>query len=167
LCVADHGCEHGIYDEVGLDSRYAFVHASGLALAARARFVSRSFDPWKPSVRVGALARWQRGRFAIVADPQLQLGLAHRDLGNRDWLRVPLWLAVQPAPHLSIALRTGIDGELVTFGDAFMIPIAFDVTVAVFDGMDVSFLAGFPNLIGPLNNLDARHAMFTVTWRGP
>ena len=165
LCIADHGCERGIYDEVGVDTRVALVHADGLAVAARGRFVSRSFDPWKPSLRLGALARWQHGRFAVVADPQLQLGLAARDRGNRDWLRVPLWLAVQPTCGLSLALRTGLDGELVTFVDAFQIPIALDLTVAVNEVMDVSVMAGFPNLGGPLNNANDRHAMLTVTWR--
>jgi hypothetical protein len=167
FCLAEQGCERGAYDEIGIDSRWALVRRDGLALAARARFVSRSFDPWKPSLRLGALVRFHRGRFAVVADPQLQLGVYHRDLGNRDWLRVPVWLQVQPFCHVMLALRTGIEGELVTFADAFAIPMALELVVRPHPRADAALSYGFPGLLGPQNEYKVRHLSLTVTVRWP
>ena len=165
FCLAEHGCREGVYDEVGLDSRWALVRRGGLALAGRARFVSRSFDPWKPSLRLGALVRYVHGRFAVVTDPQLQIGLVNRDQGNRDWLRVPVWLEVQPFCHVMLAVRTGIEGELVTFADAFALPAALELVVRPHPHVDVALSYGYPMLGGPLNELKLRHLALTVTFR--
>jgi hypothetical protein len=131
--------------------------------------VLASFEPLKPSARIGALvrARGRASRLAVIADPHVQLGLANTDLGNRSWLRVPLWLAVQPVPRWSIALRTGLDGEFATFGETFAIPFGIDTTVRLTRRVDLSALAAFPSLLGPQNQYRSRAISLTLTARWP
>jgi hypothetical protein len=165
LCLADECVTR--YDDLGVDARYAFLRRDGLAVAAHLRFVSHSFDPWKPSLRLGALARWTAGRFAVLSDPELQIGLDHRDRGNRDWLRWPIVLAVQPLRRVRLALRTGVEGELATFGDAWRIAMAVDLTVRVLPNLDASLMYGYPAAMGPLNDGNEKHLGVTVTARWP
>ena len=160
-----HGCP-AAYDNIGLDGRYA-LRRGWLAVAARVRVIASSFDPWKPTVRPGALVRLHRGRFGITADPQLQLGLDHRDEGNRDWLRIPLWFAIQPARGVAIALRTGIDGELATFGDTYAIPVGLELAVRVTARVELAAFVGFPTLGGPQNQFTRRVGWLGVTGRWP
>jgi hypothetical protein len=164
LCLSGHDCR-GIYDDATLDSRYRFLERDGFNLAARVRFTSHSFDPWKPSLRVGGLFKWHHGRFAVLTDPQLQLGLANRERGNRDWLRLPLWLEIQPMRHVLVALRTGVEGELATWHDTFLVAGALDLTVRIRPDVDGSLTVGFPALLGPLNDGNERHLGATVTVR--
>jgi hypothetical protein len=160
-----HGCPRA-YDNVAIDARYR-LRAGWLAVAARTRVAIGSFDPFKPSVRPGALIRLHKGRFGLTADPHLQIGLDHRDLGNRDWLRVPVWFAVQPVRRVAIALRTGVDGEFATFGDTFAIPLGLDATVRVSKKVELSALFAFPTLGGPQNQFNPRVAWLSVTGRWP
>jgi hypothetical protein len=160
-----HGCP-AAYDNIGLDGRYA-LRRGWLAIAGRVRLVASSFDPFKPSVRPGALIRLHRGRFGVIADPQLQLGLARRDEGNRDWLRIPLWAAIQPVRGLAVALRTGIDGELATFADTYAVPIGFDLTLRVTRRVELSVFFGFPTLLGPQNQFTRRVVWLGVGGRWP
>ncbi len=167
FCLSAHGCR-GVYDDAAVDSRYRILHRDGFTVAARLRFVNHAFSPyWKPSLRPGFLAKWQSGRFAIITDPQLQFGLAHRDRGNRDWLRWPVWLAVQPVRHVMIALRTGVEGELATWSDTYLLALGLDMTVRVLPSVDVSAIVAFAAVLGPLNDGGNRHMGVTVTWRWP
>lgn len=165
LCPRDsvHGCPRA-YDNVGVDARYR-LHTGAIAIAARLRVVASTFDPVKPSIRPGALVRLHRGRFAVIADPHLELGLANRDQGNRDWLRIPVWLAIQPARRVAIALRTGIDGEFATYADTFAVPLGVDVTIRATRDVDLTGLVAFPELLGPQNQINPRLAWVGVTWR--
>jgi hypothetical protein len=164
LCLSGHGCR-AIYDDATFDSRYRFLLRDGFNLAARVRLANHAFDPWKPSVRLGGLFKWHHGRFAVVTDPQLQLGLDNRDRGNRDWLRVPIWLEIQPARRVLLAVRTGIEGELATWSDSFLLAAGLDLTVRVERNVDASLSLAFPAALGPLNDGGERHFGATVTMR--
>lgn len=165
LCPRDslHGCTRA-YDNVGVDARYR-VHTGAIAIAARLRVVASTFDPWKPSIRPGAVIRLHRGRFAVTVDPHLEIGLANRDKGNRDWLRIPIWLAVQPARRVAIALRTGVDGEFATYTDTAAVPLGIDLTIRATADLDVTGLVAFPEILGPQNQINPRLAWLGVTWR--
>jgi hypothetical protein len=156
------------YDNVGLDARYR-LRRGRLAAAARVRLALASFEPLKPSVRVGALlrARGRGSRFALVTDPHVQVGLANTDQGNRSWVRVPLWLAVQPLSRWAIALRTGIEGEVDTFDETFAIAVGLDTTVRINRRVDLSALIAFPSLLGPQNQYRSRAISLTLTARWP
>ena len=160
-----HGCEQA-YSNLGIDARWAIARGS-FSAAARVRLVTRRWSPWLPSMRVGALARWQRGRFAITGDPQLQLGLDNTDLGNRAQVNVPLWLAVAPTCRSEVYLRTGVYGELAVFGDAWSVPAMAGAKVAVSTHIDVAAELGFERLGGPLDEGKLRVAWLSVAARWP
>ncbi len=159
------GCEQA-YSDLGVDARWSLARGS-FSAAARVRLVTRRWDPWLPSARVGALVRWQRGRVAIVADPQLQIGLLHTDLGNRAQLNVPLWIYVQPTCRWAPYLRTGVRGELAVFGDDWGVPAALGVRVAITPEVDLAAEAGLVRAGGPLNESKLRVAWISVDLRWP
>jgi len=157
----DHGCAR-TYSNLGLDARYAIVPD----LAAHVRLVTRRWDPWLPSVRIGALGRYARGRFAITADPYLQLGLANTDRGNRARVNVPLWLSFDASERVSVYARTGVDGELAVFGDAWGVPIALGARVSITPAIDLAAEAGFERAAGPLNESKLRECWLSIEARG-
>jgi hypothetical protein len=161
----DHGCDRA-YDNAALDVRW-LVRRAPLTIAARSRFIARSFDPWRPRVGLGAVGRWSRGRFAVTADPSLSLGVTRRDRGNRAALDVPLWLAVQPTRGWALHLRTGVHGTVATFGDGYEIPFGVGVIVTPQRRVDVAVEAAFRRLLGPLNDLKTRSMWIALTVRFP
>jgi hypothetical protein len=161
----EHGCDRA-YDNAALDVRWS-LQRGALTVAARSRFIIRSFDPWRPRLGLGAVARWSRSRFGITADPSLSLGLASRERGNRAALDVPLWLAVQPTCRWAVHLRTGVHGTLATFGDAYEIPVGLGVTAVPHRRVDVAVEAAFQRLLGPLNDVKSRAMWLAVTVRWP
>jgi hypothetical protein len=162
---AEHGCGEA-YTNLGVDARWSLAHGD-VSAAARVRLVTRRWDPWLPSARVGALVRWQRGRFAITSDPQLQIGLLHTDQGNRLAFNVPVWLAVQPTCRWMLYLHTGPHGDLAVLRDGWGAPVAAGVRVAITPHIDVAAEAGFTRLLGPLNEGKLRAGWIGIDVRWP
>ncbi|HEU0032027.1 MAG TPA: hypothetical protein VFQ53_15445 [Kofleriaceae bacterium] len=161
LCLRgnDQVCD-ATYQGSGIDARYAWRDD----VAPRVRLVLRDLDPAKPALTAGALARWQRGRFAITSDPYLRLGLANRDEGNRDALVVPLWLAVQPVERWLVALHTGWNSELAVIRDGWHVPLGVATTVRPWRRLEVSAELGFVSLLGPQNQFQDRALLVTIGW---
>ncbi|HWU88578.1 MAG TPA: hypothetical protein VN253_14950 [Kofleriaceae bacterium] len=160
---APYGCER-TYRGSGVDVRWSWREGS-LAVAPRGRFVVRDIDPWKPALTAGALVRWTRGRFAITGDPYLQLGLANRDRGNRAALVVPVWLALQPARRVLVALHSGWDGELAILRDGWHVPVALSASARAYRNLHVAIEAGFRSLVGPQSDAKTRALALTLAWR--
>ncbi len=165
FCVrtAELGCDKA-YSGSGADARYLIYDDGAFAIAPRARFLVRDLDPVKPALTAGALLRWRHGRFAIVSDPYLQLGLANREDGNRSQLWLPVYFELAPACAWVLALHTGWNAELITISDNWHIPLALSARVAVVRSLDVALEAGFATLGGPQNNVKQRAAMLTLAW---
>jgi hypothetical protein len=165
LCLRgeDGGCA-ALYDNTALD---ALVHVRGgaAAFAARARLVAASYAPFRPSMRVGALARLRHGRVALLLDPHVVIGLANRDRGNRDQLNLPVRGQVQIGSRVLLSLQTGMRGELAVFGDAFAVPIGTGVEVSTAPAWDIGLEAAFPRLLGPQNTFKDRHVALYITYR--
>jgi hypothetical protein len=160
-----HGCEQA-YSNLGLDARWSLARGEWSA-AARVRVVTRRWSPWLPSVRIGALVRWQRGRVAVTSDPQLQIGLDNTDLGNRNAVHVPVWISVQPAPRVEAYLRTGVDGDIAVFDDAWGVPLTLGARAAITDRIDLAAEGGFVRLGGPLGDAKQRVAWIAIRARWP
>jgi hypothetical protein len=163
LRTAELGCDKA-YVGSGADARYLAYDDGAFAIAPRARFLVRDTDPVKPALTLGALLRWRRGRFAIVSDPYVQLGLANRDEGNRSQLWLPVYFELAPACAWVLALHTGWNAEVIGIGDDWHIPLALSARVAVAWGFEVALEAGFASLGGPQNNVKQRAAMLTLAW---
>lgn len=165
LCLTgtDGRCQH-VYDGTAVDA-LGLVRGGREALALRAGLLARSYDPFKPALRLGALARLRRGLFAFTADPHVTFGLASRDRGNRELLDIPLYAAAQLGPHISLALQTGLHGEIATLGDGHTIPVALEIQASPTASWDLGIQAGFPALLGPRNTARERHLAVFVTYR--
>jgi len=156
-------CDH-VYRGSGVDALWRWRDGE-LAVAPRARLLLRDTAPWKPAATLGALVRWTRGRAAITSDPYLRIGFAHQDLGNRSAVFVPLRLAVQPATGWLLAVHTGWDTELATWRDGWHVPVALELVARASPHLDVGIAAGFPQLLGPQNNVKERAMAVTLEYR--
>jgi len=162
------------YHGSGIDARYS-VRTGELAVAPRLRFLLGQVDPVKPAVTLGALVRLTRGRYAIIGDPYLQIGLANTDQGNRHALFLPVTFAVQPIARWEVALRTGFNSNLVRYRgvdgkehiatDQWHVPLAFATRVRVDAHFDVGMMLGFTSLLGPQNTAKERALFFMLGYR--
>ena len=155
----DHGCADALVD-LALEGRWSLLEGP-LAAAVRVRVVSRRFAPWLPSLRLATRGRWRRGRFAITAEPQVQIGLAHTELGNRARVDLPIWLSVQPTCRWELFLHSGPGAELAIYHDAWAAPLALGVRAAVTPRIDVAAEGGLVRALGPLNE-----GKLIVAWLG-
>jgi hypothetical protein len=160
----------------GLDARYLAYARGDFAIAPRARLAwHRDTDqdtgvvsPYKPSFAIGALARWQRGRIAIVTDPYVAIGLAYRAQGNADALVVPFYIAVQPLRRWALWTELAYYSRLDEGND----PVngwngifAIGTTVRATCHLDVGVALGFEDLFGPQNNARENAFFLTFGWR--
>lgn len=159
LCVRseEHGCPR-LYDDLAVDARWRVAPEA----AIRARFVSSSFSPWKPSLRLGALARWRRGAWAVESDPQLAFGLWNTDQGNRATLELPVWVRFQLGCRAEGWIRTGARGELDGFTEKVAIAVGLGGEVHA-GPVDVGAEVAFPTLFGPQNQFRSRAAFVYVS----
>lgn len=177
FCVVHQGDTLGCnatYHGSGVDVRYSALRGE-IAVAPRVRVLIRELDPVKPAATLGALVRWTRGRFAITADPYLQLGLANTDLGNRHELFVPVAFAVQPLARWELVLHTGwntvlgtyvdLDDERRLITDQWHVPVAIGTRVAPTPALELGALLGFRQLLGPQNTAKERALFVTAAWR--
>ncbi|MFT3696644.1 MAG: hypothetical protein QM831_26120 [Kofleriaceae bacterium] len=165
LCVRtdDFICTEA-YRGSGLDALYQVLHGE-ISLAARARFLIRDVDPWKPALTLGALARWQRGRYEITADPYLQLGLTNRSLGNRAELWLPVVLSIAPWCGWWLDLHTGWNSDwAIITEDGWHVPVGFGTRADVTKTVRLGAMFGFTSLLGPQNNPKQRVLFLSVEW---
>ena len=166
FCFGDAQRCDGIYDAVALDARWR-LRAGTLSIAAHPSFLLRDRSPVKPALRLGLLVRARRGRFSLLADPQLQLGLYNNLRGNRTTLHVPVWLRAEVGGGVTLALWTGLDGELATFGDAYVVPLGLEAGVTIRGRLDLLAGGGFSTLLGPQNDHKPRHLWLRLAVRWP
>lgn len=166
FCVREFAsvCDR-VYRGSHVDVRWSWQEGA-LAVAPRGRLLLRDVDPMKPAVTIGALVRWTRGRFRILSDPYLRVGLANTDQGNRAALMFPVWLGIQPTRGWLLEIHTGYDGDLAVWPDGWHIPFALVARVRPASQLEVALEAGFSSLLGPQNNIKQRAVMLTVGWRG-
>lgn len=122
----------------------------------------RDTDPWKPAALLGTSLRWHHGRFAVDAEPYLQLGIANTDRGNRHRLVVPIRLWLQPTCRWALGLFSGVEGELTVFSDAYHVPLALLASTRITPTLTLSVSAGLSTFGGPLNTATRRFAALTL-----
>ena len=117
-------------------------------------------EPVQPVVRLGGSARAARGRWWLVAEPEVQVALGHREAGNRDVLVAPLWIGLGRR-RAAAWLMTGARGQLVGLGEKLEIPFVLGGAVSA-RGVRVGVEAGWPKLAGPQNTFNVRHGAVWV-----
>lgn len=156
LCVHGQACDDR-YQSLGVDVQRHMLGHGAWSFAPRVRMVLADTAPYKPTLRLGAtMLRQPRGGngWQVSIDPHVRLGLARRDEGSRDWFTLPLMTTLR-VRWFELGLRTGVAGELRTFSETMQIPVAL-VTALHVGRVDVGVTAGFPMLLGPLNDPGTR-----------
>jgi len=156
LCLSGTPHCFKTYNNVGFDALFSLM-SGVLQLAAHGGLEFVNIDGGTFSLRLGVLFQAPLGEnIAIITDPRLFLGLSDRDIGNKEFLHLPIAVQVWANAGTRIAARTGINGPLDGFGDAF------EGALGVFAGFDVNemieiFAAfDFPNIYGEGNTADYR-----------
>ena len=149
---------------VGIDVKLGLGRGAW-TLAPHGRLVMRQLGPAKPALMIGALLGWQLGRWAVVADPYVQLGLANQARGNRNSVHVPVWLRVQPTCRWQLALRTGFDSDFAVLRDGWHGALGGVVTAAVRPDVDLELSGGVRSAFGPQNTSKERSIALAVVFR--
>ena len=166
LCLTgdEGGCPR-VYRNVGLEARWAVGHYGAAELAVTGQLVARRFDPFRLSVRPGALLRVRYDWFAFVAWPEIAVGLTHVDEGNRHFLNLPLRFQFQIVEPLAVELVTGLRGTFATFSDTYTIPLGLGFRARVHERVEVRADATWSRMWGPLNTFFVRRVTLGVMAR--
>lgn len=117
-------------------------------------------EPVQPVVRLGAAVRTSRDRWWLVAEPEVQIALGHREAGNRDVLVAPVWIGFG-RERAAAWVMTGARGQMVGLGEKLEIPFVLGGAARV-RGVRVGVEAGWPKLLGPQNTFNVRHGAVWV-----
>ena len=157
------GCDH-LYRGTGIDVLWS-ARGGALAVAPHFRAVLRDVDPAKPALTLGALVRWQRGRFAVEGDPYLRVGVANTSQGNRTALWLPVEFELQPTCRWMIGFETGWNSDLAVWRDGYYVPAALEVRARATRHLDVGATFGFSSAFGPQATAKQRVLFLRVGWR--
>jgi hypothetical protein len=158
FCIASNdplACNH-VYRGSGVDVIYRLEDW----IAPRARFVLRDIDPIKPALLLGARLDLPH----VTLDPYLQVGLANMTEGNRSALFLPVRVHAA-IPGAQVWLDTGWNADLVTWKDAWHVPVGIGASAHVVDNLDLGAELGFRTLLGPQNTPKERVLFVFVSWR--
>ncbi len=145
------------YNDVGFGSVIYLAGARNyeVDLHLGVPFHKLSPSPIWAGVQFGILGRANVAeRVALVYDPSVYVGLNQRDLGNGDYLNVPLWFYFQATPVVVPFVGTGVTGPLDHFGDRFSIPLEGGVLFTVAQGIHIGGMLHFDNVAGRDPNPD-------------
>lgn len=150
-----HLCD-AAYDGALLGARWLVSATERRQLVALARLGIVGFSPTRPTVRLGVSWRRWHGRFWGAVEPEWQVALGHRESGNRDQLVAPLWIGVGRR-RAAAWVMSGVRGSTAGFGEKYEIPFMLGGAVA-YRSLRIGGEAGFPQLAGPQNTGNFRHA---------
>ncbi len=169
--TVDHGggwCHDGpgrrcsrAYAGALVDARLRVHDGERLVATALVRAGAIGLGPLRAVVRLGGSVRTARGRWWLVAEPEVQVALGRRAYGNRDTLIAPLWLGVGRR-RAAAWLLTGARGQLVGFGEKVEIPVVLGAGVGL-GRVRAGIEAGWPKLLGPQNTANVRQG---TVWLG-
>jgi len=156
---AQQRCD-GAYAGALVDARWRAYAGGRVTIAALARAGVIGLDPVQPVVRLGGSARSARGRWWLVAEPEVQVALGHREAGNRDVLVAPVWIGFGRG-RAAAWVMTGARGQMVGLGEKLEIPFVLGGAVSV-RGVRLGVEAGWPKLLGPQNTFNVRHGALWI-----
>jgi hypothetical protein len=176
LCLGgtSRGCEK-VYNNAMLGGQYSVLKASGLELAGLLALDMRRFTgPMYMGVDVGVAAKYIAGPISVRLVPQYSIGVNKRGGAdeNKDYLYVPLQIAVQAVPQVAVFLDSGIGAKTKDFGKNYAVPLGIGGSFLAMHGLDVGLEFMFPALVrgdnikmATGNPADARTLMLFASWR--
>jgi hypothetical protein len=133
LCLtgSDNGCPK-VYNNIGAQARYKLMEGE-YSIALDGGLFFDSFDPEVfLKLKIGAVGRWQKDRFAVEGAPALLFGLTNRSVDtpfgsitvNGDALLLPITGMYTVAPKAVIAVQTGLILPFQQTGDTWQLPLS-------------------------------------------
>ncbi len=169
--TVDHGggwCHDGRGQRCDRAYAGALVDARWLARAGRRGELATlagagviALGPARPVVRLGLSGRSARGRWWAAFEPVVQVAFGNRAHGNRDQLVAPAWIGVGRR-RAAAWIMTGVRGELVGWREKYEIPLVLGGGLTL-GRVRAGAEAGLPQLAGPQNTGNVRHA---AIWLG-
>ena len=121
------------------------------------------------AVDVGVGVKYIAAPVSVKLAPQIGIGVNKRSaLDNKEFVSVPLQIAVQAAPQIAAFLDSGIFGPTSHFGDNYVVPLGIGVDFLAMHGLDVGAEFMLTRLVtGEKGDkaLDARTLMIYGAWR--
>jgi hypothetical protein len=153
LCLTgtDSGCPK-VFDNLALNVLYSlFGRGSSLEMASWAQLNFASLDAGTINAQVGGAVNWVTGggNVAILAFPNVGIGLAKRELANKETVGIPVSAYFRAGSKIAPVLFTGLNQTpLDGFGDAASVPVGVGVLVGLSPMFDVGARFDMPYLIG-------------------
>ena len=148
FCFAGDLCDP-TYNDVGVEALYGLMRGGNLQFAVLGGLQFPAFDPnFGAGLNFGALARLNVGKVAVRVEPKLYVGVVGRDDVRKETLFLPGEIQVQLNNQTNVFLRSGVEGPLDGFGDAFAVPVGLGATFAINNRLDIGAEFRFTNLLG-------------------
>ena len=139
VCIGgtDRGCPK-FYNNINVGAQYSLMKSGGIELTGIGALEFRQLsDPMELAIDVGVGFKYISAPIAIRATPVIGIGVNNRDVGNKEYISVPVQVAFQASAPLAVFLDTGIFGPTSSFGDFYTVPVGVGVSYAVQAGLDV------------------------------
>jgi hypothetical protein len=145
LCLTgrSNGCE-GFYSTAGLDARF-HLKDGALSLAAQGGLFAIDLNPVQLKLKVGALARWHKGKMAVDVAPAMFFGLTERETTgddgqpqtNKELFTLPVTFLYSVAKKVAVAAQTGVLLPFEATGDTWSLPFSLGAQLAATDAIFV------------------------------
>jgi hypothetical protein len=142
LCLSgeENGCTK-VYNDLSLQILFSlFGRGSSFETATWAQINFSNFDAGTMNLQVGGAFNWVTGggNVAVLAYPNVGLGLNKRDAGNKEYLAAPVYAYFRAHPQVAPYLATGLGASALDgFGDAWNVPAGVGVLVGINTMIDV------------------------------
>ncbi len=137
VCIGgDRNCPK-LYDNLNLGAEFSFLKNAGIELSGIGTIELRSLDPMHLAVDLGIGFKYSGGPVAIKAAPQIGIAVNRRDEQPKEFIAVPVQVALQATPELAVFLDTGVFGPTEDFSQAYAVPVGVGAVFAVMPILDV------------------------------
>ena len=152
------------FSGISLDGLFSFSRSGTMDVGAHGGLDTQFSDQSMFGVRVGVKGKTLAGPLVLVFDPNIRIGLNHRDLNNKEILTVPVRLGFMATPQLNIGLSVALLGILDPvvggFGDSYRVPVGLGGSFAINSNISARAQFTLDNLggkqLGGAGRADAR-----------
>jgi hypothetical protein len=115
----------------------SFLKQAGVELSGIGAFEFRSLDPVRLAVDLGLAFKYNGGPLAIKAAAQIGLAVNKRVEQLKEFIAVPVQVALQATHGLAVFLDTGVFGQTDHFSQEYAVPVGVGAVLAVMPTLDV------------------------------
>ena len=169
VCIGgkDRNCRK-FYDNLNLGAEFSFLKKAGVELSGIGALEFRALDPLHLVVDLGIGFKYSGGPVAIKAAPQIGIAVNKREEQPKEFIAVPVQIALQATHEMAVFLDTGVFGPRDGFSQEYAVPVGVGTSFAVMPILDVGAEFMLPLVLtGNKDNkaLDTRTLMIYAAFR--